>query len=283
MTAEGMATSTLAIPAPAPSRGWVSTLLRTVVTFLVVLAFWYGAALLVHLSGDPVTTSKVPFPHEVLGTILKNPWTFIEAAWQTGSRAVVGFFVGLGLGLLVGAIMAQSRWIEHATVPYVLASQMIPLVALVPILRAVLRDADLVRLYVTAYVSFFVLTIAVARGLKNVTPDALELMESVDASRRTILRMLRFPAAMPYIFTGLRIAAPLSLIGAILVDFLGARNGLGYLLVASLTLGSSQSGVLWAALVLCLLFGLIATQIVALVERRVCFWEPAFRGGRTAP
>jgi len=102
-------------------------------------------------------------------------------------------------------------------------------------------------------------------------------MNSVDASSVQTIRMVRFPAAMPYIFTGLRIAAPLSLIGAILVDFLGARNGLGFLLVASLSLGESQSGVLWAALVLCLLFGLIATQVVALVERRVCFWEPAYR------
>jgi len=93
---------------------------------------------------------KVPYPHEVLGTILQNPTTFIDATWQTTSRAVVGFFIGLGLGLLVGAAMAQSRWVENAIVPYVLASQMIPLVALVPILHAVLKDADLVRLYVTA-------------------------------------------------------------------------------------------------------------------------------------
>ena len=74
---------------------------------------------------------------------------------------MVGFFAGLAIGLLVGMVMIQSRWIEAAIVPYVLASQMIPLVSLVPIVRAVLRDPDLVRLYITAYVSFFVITIAV--------------------------------------------------------------------------------------------------------------------------
>ena len=92
---------------------------------------------------------------------------------------------------------------------------MSPVVALVPIVRAVLRDPDLVRLYITAYVSFFVITIAVVRGLKNVSPAALELMGSLNASRWTTMRYLRLRAALPYIFSGLRIAAPLSLIGAI--------------------------------------------------------------------
>ena len=102
-------------------------------------------------------------------------------------------------------------------------------------------------------------------------------MESFNASRWTTLRYLRFTAALPYIFSGLRIAAPLSLIGAILVDFLGARNGLGYLLVASMTLGSSQVTILWGALLLAFLFGILFTQAVVLVERRMCFWEPSFR------
>jgi NitT/TauT family transport system permease protein len=154
---------------------------------------------------------------------------------------------------------------------------MIPLVALVPIVRAVLRDPDLVRVYITAYVSFFVVSIAVLRGLKNVSPAALELMESLNASRWTTLRFLRLRAALPYIFSGLRIAAPLSLIGAILVDFLGARTGLGYILLLSLTLGSTNSGILWGALVLSMLLGLLFTQAVVIVERRLSFWQPAFR------
>jgi len=247
-----------------------------VLTALFVLAAWYAVGLVLRASGDP-SADKLPLPHEVLQTYLTYPGTFLDAAWATGSRAVVGFFVGLALGLLVGIVMVQSQWFEAALVPYVLASQMVPLVALVPIVRAVLRDADLVRFYITAYVSFFVITIAVVRGLKNVSPSELELMESLNASRFTTMRYLRLMAALPYIFSGLRIAAPLSLIGAVLVDFLGARNGLGYLLVASLTLGSSQTTVLWGALVIAMLIGLLFTQIVALIERRVSFWQPAFR------
>jgi NitT/TauT family transport system permease protein len=191
----------------------------------------------------------------------------------------VGFFIGLAVGTVFGVLMIQSRWIEYGLVPYVLASQMIPLIALVPILRAILKDPDLVRLYVTAYVSFFIVSIAVLRGLKNAAPTALELMASFNASRWTTLRYLQLPAALPYIFSGLRVAAPLSLIGAILVDFLGARNGLGYLLVASLSIGSSQSTLLWAALIVSLALGLLFTRTVVLVEGRMSFWQPAFREG----
>jgi NitT/TauT family transport system permease protein len=137
-----------------------------------------------------------------------------------------------------------------------------------------------VRLYICAYVTFFIVTIAVIRGLKNSAPVALEMMGSLNASRWQTLRYLRFPAAVPYIFSGLRVAAPLSLIGALLVDFLGANSGLGYILVATLTLGSNAtSTALWSALVIALLLGLLFTRVVAYVERRVSFWHPAYRTG----
>ncbi len=243
----------------------------------VLIATWYIAAGLVRLAGDTSAAAKLPFPHDVVVKMIDTAPTLMDAAWSTGSRAVVGFFIGLAVGTTFGVVMIQSRWIEYGLVPYILASQMIPLIALVPILRAILKDSDLVRLYVTAYVTFFIVSIAVLRGLKNASPTALELMGSLNASRWTTLRYLQFPAALPYIFSGLRVAAPLSLIGAILVDFLGARNGLGYLLVASLSIGSSQSTLLWATLVVSLFLGLLFTRAVVLVERRMSFWQPAFR------
>jgi NitT/TauT family transport system permease protein len=242
----------------------------------VLIGLWYLAAWLIRLGGDTSAAAKLPYPHDVVVKMIDTAPTLAEATWLTGSRAVAGFFVGLAVGTLFGVLMIQSRWIEWALVPYVLASQMIPLIALVPILRAVLRDPDLVRLYITGYVSFFIVSVAVLRGLKNAAPMALELMDSLNASRWTTLRYLRFPAALPFIFSGLRVAAPLSLIGAILVDFLGARNGLGYLLVASLSIGSSQSTLLWGTLVISLVVGLLFTRAVVLVERRMSFWQPAY-------
>lgn len=266
-----------AVPAPERRRDGIPGWLANLAILGVLVGIWYLAAVAVRLGGDTAAIAKLPFLHDVLATMVDTAPTLAEAAWQTGSRAVVGFFIGLIVGTLFGVLMIQSRWIEWALVPYVLASQMIPLIALVPILRAILRDPDLVRLYVTGYVSFFIVSIAVLRGLKNASPMALELMGSLNASRWTTLRYLRFPAALPYIFSGLRVAAPLSLIGAILVDFLGARNGIGYLLVASLSIGSSQSTLLWAALLISMTLGLVFTRAVIVVERRLSFWQPAFR------
>jgi NitT/TauT family transport system permease protein len=249
----------------------------SLVILVGLIAGWYVAASLARMSGDSSMAAKLPYPHDVLTKMIDTAPTLLDATWSTGSRAVVGFFIGLVIGTAFGVLMIQNRWIESGLLPYVLASQMIPLIALVPILRAILKDPDLVRLYVTAYVSFFVVSVAVLRGLKNATPNALELMGSLNASRWTTLRYLQLPAALPYIFSGLRVAAPLSLIGAILVDFLGARNGLGYLLVASLSIGSSQSTLLWATLVVSFVVGLLFTRAVVVVERRMSFWQPAFR------
>jgi NitT/TauT family transport system permease protein len=242
-----------------------------------LVAIWWLAAWLARIGGDLSLIAKVPYPGDVAAAMRDYAPTLIDAAWSTGSRAVVGFLIGLVVGTLFGVAMIQSRWIEYGLVPYILASQMVPLIALVPVLQSVLRDPDLVRLYVSGYVTFFVVSMAVLRGLKDAKPVALELMDSINASRWTTLRYLQLPAALPYIFTGLRVAAPLSLIGSILVDFLGARNGIGYLLVASLSIGSSQSTILWAALVISMALGLLFTRVIVVLERRLCFWQPAFR------
>jgi NitT/TauT family transport system permease protein len=259
--------------------GSLRAIARTLAIVAVLLAIWAAAAWFVRATGNTAAAARLPYPWDVAAKMITAWPTFLEAAWQTGSRAVVGFLVGLLVGGAFGVLMVQSRLIEAALVPYILASQMIPLIALVPVLRAVLRDADLVRLYVCAYVTFFIVSIAVLRGLKNAGPTSLELMASLDASRWRTLWTVRFPSALPFIFSGLRIAAPLALIGAILVDFLGARGGIGYLLVASLSIGSSQATILWGALVLALALGLVFTRAVAYVERRLCFWTPAYRRG----
>jgi len=263
-------------------RGTSQALARGAVVIGILLAIWYAAAWYARATGNLSMTLKLPYPQDVLLDIVNRWPTYAQAAWETGSRALIGFAIGSVVGILLGVLMIQSRWIESSIVPYVLASQMIPLIALVPILRAILRDADVVRLYICSYVTFFIVTIAVLRGLKNSAPVALEMMASLNASRRQTLRYLRFPAAVPYIFSGLRVAAPLSLIGALLVDFIGAQSGLGYLLVASLTLGANAAATtLWAALVITLVLGLLFTRVVAYVERRVSFWDPAHRAGGT--
>jgi NitT/TauT family transport system permease protein len=255
----------------------VAGAIRVSVVVGAVLALWYLGAWLLDQSGDPIAHAKLPYPHAIVDKVLDNPATLIDATWETGSRAVMGFFIGLTVGVLFATLMVQARAIEVSFLPYILASQMIPIIALVPIMRAMLRDPELVRLYLASYVTFFVVTVAVLRGLKSVDRNALELMASLEAGRVTVLRFLRFPAALPYIFSGMRIAAPLSLIGAILVDLVSAQGGLGYLMVAAVAVGPSQATLLWAALIVAFVLGTLFARIVVWVERRVSPWQPAFR------
>ena len=244
----------------------------------VVIGIWYLAAFLLALSGDPIANSKLPYPHTILERALVSPATIADATWATGSRAVAGFFIGLTVGTVFAVVLIQARFMEVSLLPFILASQMIPLIALVPIMRAVFREPDLVRLYLASYVTFFIITVAVLRGLKSVDRNALELMASLNSSRFTTLRVLRFPAALPFIFSGMKIAAPLSLIGAIIVDLTGSSNGLGYLMVAAVLVGPSQSGLLWAALAISFGLGLLFARIVIVAEERIAPWQPAFRG-----
>lgn len=259
------------------SRGTLAGIGKGLLVIAILLAIWYLGAFLLQLSGDRLAGSKLPYPHVILDKVLTYPGTIAEATWATGSRAVMGFFIGVAVGLAFGVLMVQARWLEVSVLPYVLASQMIPLIALVPIMRAVFRNPELVRLYLAAYVTFFIVTMAVLKGLKSVDRTSLELMASYNAGRMTILRTLRLPAALPYIFSGLKIAAPLSLVGAIIVDLMGAQNSLGYLMVAAVAIGPSQAPFLWAALIISSVLGLLFARLVTIVERRVSPWQRSFR------
>jgi NitT/TauT family transport system permease protein len=262
-------------------RGMAHAARRYTVAIVVILAIWYLAAFLVAASGDPQAGSKLPYPHAIAAKVLQYPGTILDATWATASRAVMGFFLGLAVALVFGIVMVQSRVLEVSVLPYLLATQMVPLIALVPIMRAVLKETELVRLYLAGYVTFFIVTVAVLRGLKSVERAALELMASLDANRADVLRMLRLPAAVPYIFSALRIAAPLSLVGAIIVDLIGSRNGLGYLMIAAVAIGPSQAWLLWSALIISFVLGLLFARLVGYVERRVSPWQPAFRASRS--
>lgn len=250
---------------------------RLLVVLAVILGIWYAGAFLLDLSGDRLAGSKLPYPHALLERVLAFPETIIDATWATASRAVMGFFIGLAVALAFGMLMVQSRVIEASFLPYLLASQMVPLIALVPIMRAILRDTELVRLYLASYVTFFIVTMAVLRGLKSVDRTALELMDSLNAGRARTLLNVRLPSAIPYIFSGLRIAAPLSLVGAIIVDLIGSQNGLGYLMIAAVAIGPSQAWLLWSALIISFTLGLLFSRTVVWLERRVSPWQPAFR------
>jgi NitT/TauT family transport system permease protein len=189
------------------------------------------------------------------------------AALFTFQEALVGFVIGASLGLGLGILFVHSRLLERALVPYVVASQTIPIIALAPIVVIFLRAGWLSVAIIAAYLTFFPVTVAAARGLRAADPRAFELMRSYAATRRQVLWRLRLPASVPYLFAALRIAASASVVGAIIGELpSGIPDGLG-----SAILNYNQNYVgepqrLWATIVAAAVVGLVFVGLVRLLE-----------------
>jgi NitT/TauT family transport system permease protein len=239
----------------------------------VLVAWTIGAAWLAG-TGDRLAATKLPFPHAVLEAVVRNPGLFVEAILETARGALIGFGVGLTVGVVIGFVMARSRWLEDAAYPYLVAAQMIPTIALAPLIFSAVKDPGLTKVLVAGYISVFAVSLGTIRGLRSTPHDALDLMRTLNAGRRDVLVKLQIPAAVPFFFAGLRVAAPLAVIGEIVVELAGSKDGLGTLILTSLYYGSARAHTFWAAIILTLLTGLVFSQAVALIERRFASWQP---------
>jgi len=215
----------------------------------------------------------------VLAALL-NPDNFSQL-WLAGlitlRSAVVGFVVGGLIGFGLAVVMAQTRLLERTLLPYAIVSQMVPVIALGPIVYSIFKDENVARILIAAYVTFFPVTVNTLKGLRSIDANALALMNSLAASRRQIYLMLRIPSALPYIFQALKIAATASVIGAIVVELMGAQQGIGVTILRTQYYGPSNASKLWGAIVVASILGLVFFRVVALAERFAMRWQPEFR------
>jgi NitT/TauT family transport system permease protein len=225
-----------------------------------------------------VVQMKLPLPHLVLAALI-DP-TNVNQLWLAGlltlRSALIGFVVGAVLGFGIAVSMIQARVVERSFLPYVIASQMVPVIALGPIVYSMFKDENVARVLIAAYVTFFPVTVNTLKGLRSVDPNALALMASYAASRGQVYTKLRIPAAMPYVFQALKIAATASVIGAIVVELMGAQQGIGVTILRTQYYGPANAYKLWAAIVVASLLGVLFFQAVALAERIVLRWQPEF-------
>ena len=252
-------------------------LVRRAAWLVALLVVWEIAAVLLLGSGDRLAGSKIPLPQAVAGAFINQGHTLLEAAWATTRGAALGLLLGTVVGFSLGLVMTQARWVENAIYPYVVAAQMIPTIALAPIILGAIRDADATRVIVAAYITVFSVSLGTIKGLKSTPPDALALMRTYNASRWTQYRRLRIPASLPFFFAGLKIAAPLAVVGEIVVELAGSKDGLGTLLLTTQYYGSSYAPLFWAGLITTMLLGLIFARLAARLERTVSPWQPEFR------
>ena len=195
---------------------------------------------------------------------------FLYHAGVTFAEAGLGFFLGSLVGIVLGFIVASSKLIERVAIPYIVAFQSLPKVALAPLLVIWFGFGYEGKVVITSVITFFPLLINSIAGYHSVDPDRIDLARSCNASSLQILWKIILPSSLPYIFAGLNIASVLAILGAIVGEFVGAQSGLGMLLMQYNQ--SMQIAPVFAVLFILALGGFLANSAIRALERRLCFW-----------
>ena len=202
------------------------------------------------------------------------------AALYTWREALLGFVLGAGIGLVLATVFVHARILERALVPYVVASQTIPIIALAPMVTFAFGGTVAAVVVIATYLTFFPVTIAMIRGLRSLDPRALELTRSYAASRWQVYRKLRLPASLPYLFTALKIAATASIVGAIVGESPGGiADGLGRVILTFNQYYTTGPEKLWAAIIASGLLGITFFLIVRAIEIVVLRGRPGAAEG----
>jgi NitT/TauT family transport system permease protein len=188
----------------------------------------------------------------------------------TTQTTLLGFFASLVVSLPLAILLTASPVIANSIYPLLVLTQSIPKVALAPILVVIFGSNELPRVVVTFLVAFFPLVLSIAAGISSVPPELIELGRACKASRWRELWRIRLPYAVPFVFSGLKAAITLSVVGAVVGEFVNADKGLGYLIVTSTAF--FQVPLAWGALVLLSLLGIILFQAVVIIEQVFFPW-----------
>src|SRR5215212_8908516 len=277
----------------APGRG--RRALTWVLVVVAILAVWEGLKALggtpwrapLAQPGSPVLWNppfRWPFANDLnlphVWNILLSfaqPWQrgadrnvaqfLFDAALYTWREAALGFLLGAGIGLVLATVFVHARFLERAFVPYVVASQTVPIIAIAPMITYAFGGNVASVVVIATYLTFFPVTIAMIRGLRSLDPRALELTRSYAASRWQVYRKLRLPASLPYLFTALKIAATASIVGAIIGEGPGGiANGLGRVISNYNQYYITEPEKLWAAIVASGLLGVAFYLLVRAAE-----------------
>jgi NitT/TauT family transport system permease protein len=235
-----------------------------------------------------VDDTSMPHIRDIVQALFEHPTSgfgdilvvqLLRAALFTAKEAVVGFALGASVGFAIGVVMSQWRFMQRGFLPYVVASQTIPILAVAPIVVVYLGSLNVAAWFsvavIAAYLTFFPVAINTLRGLQSTDRRAVELMRSYAAGRWEILWKLRFPAALPYIFSALKVSATASVVGAIIGEAPSSiQEGLGGYIVNFNQYYTLNPENLWATNVIAALLGITFFLAVVLAEKIVVSRAP---------
>lgn len=286
---------------------WHQKVLPVATVLAVVAVLWYVAAVGLNAAGaiervlspkGAYTTSDLiattlnmqrpvlPAPHQVAADLwssmvdwpLDSPRNLLYHVAVTAESTLVGFVLGTLLGMVLAAAIVHSRTLDRALLPWIVASQTVPVLAIAPIVLVILGSLGFSgvapKATIAMYLCFFPVTVAMVQGLRAPQRIETELMHTYAASRNQAFWMLRLPSALPFLFPSLRVAIAAGLVGAMVAELpTGAQAGLGARLLTGSYYGNTVA--IWSALVMSALLGLGLTAAVAGVEKLVLRRRPA--------
>jgi ABC-type nitrate/sulfonate/bicarbonate transport system permease component len=207
----------------------------------------------------------LPAPTGVVERLLKLKTLWFHTG-LTVMEAASGFAASALIGITLSAGIVHSRFLERGVFPYVVVSNAIPIIAIIPLLTIWFGFGYAPKIMIAAIISFFPIVTNTTRGLKSADARALDFMRSINATRWQVFSKVQFPTALPFIFAAFRIASSLSLVGAVVAEFYGSDRGLGYLVITSAT--QLQTDLLFVAIAVLACLGVGCFSLFGYIERR---------------
>jgi NitT/TauT family transport system permease protein len=217
-----------------------------------------------------VSRIVLPSPSDIYHASVTNWRILLIETWPTFLESLLGFGLAVVIGIPIAVCVANSRVLNLTLYPILIATQSVPKVAIAPIVLVWFGLGMQSKLVIAFLVAFFPMVVDTAAGMRATPPGLLELARSLRASRLQVFMKVQFPAALPFVFAGAKVAVTLAVIGAVIGEFVGSVNGLGNLLLAA----NSQldSPLAWAALVWLSVLGILLFAAVVVAERLIMPW-----------
>ena len=236
-----------------------------------IIVLWQGLIVWTHAQ-----QFLLPKPTAIASAFWTDKHELWSAGWYTFQEALGGFVLGSGLAILLALVLARGRPLGTALLPYAVAANAIPIIAFAPITNQWFGGGltKSSKIAIAAILCFFPVLVNTLRGLTSVRPQDLELMRSYAAGNVEIFRRVRIPTSLPFMFTGLKVATVLAMIGAVVGEYFGgALNAIGVLILSRSRV--FQFNEAWAGVLVVCLFGLALYIAVAIVERLTLRWVPS--------
>ena len=251
-------------------RGSIAHYAPAAILAIVVLAAWEALVRLLH-----VPEIILPPPSHIAAALVDPSINWPRHIWATGVEIVIGFALAVILGVGLAVMIVMSSLLARILLPWILLAQIAPKIAFAPILFLALGYNAIPTVLITFLVAFFPMVVNTAAGLSSLDPRMKDLLYSYQASRWDVLRKAQFPAALPYIFTGLKVSSTLAVIGANVAEFVSARAGLGFLIINAQT--TFNAPLAFAAATYLIVLGVLFYALIAMIERAAMPWAVAHR------